>query len=1341
LDRVDAGVRIDAQAGRDAIVVNHFHGPDDADIERTFRRVLLSTGSATAPQLRSFLPESVLAAQEIPKPKNWQDFQRGCVVLFQAELKDPHAQEYGRQGQKQRGIDILARRNGIHDYFVGIQCRRYDKPLKKAAILKDCRAALAIKAGLKEIIFATTCPADTNATDAALEVERELRAEGHDLKVVLYSWADLELKIIQHPKAQAFFFPAAVALMTTQSVRLDAASITEIVEAVERKRLSNSAVVPADVKLPADSSEDPALHAKIDLLRDLFRKGNSFGIARDGLLELQSKEDLSSKPWARFRIETNLGSVAIRLGRQEEAAGHFEQAYAIRPTDCNAIGNLALARTIRGRYAEAMELAKVALGSKPRSDQAVSYLLQAAARSSWEGDPESLIPPDLVGSVHADLGLTEFWRKRNVPGWAEQTLAVAQNHPDVPELKLAAAIAVLELALGPDVFIGTPGAITRVQLENAAAEMSSMAENCLSNAFADKHDLLAFVNNAAVLLRLLGKQAECESILVRALPLLSDQPQLRRLLALSQVAQDRFDDAAETLRADSDPESRLLFAETVARKDEQQAIKLVEEIDATEQGHIAQLKWRVLGDLALRSRDYERVNTAIAHLVELPQGKLPGALLRLQRDARLGVDENERHAQLIELGGADSTLANNLSRYLVAEEMRNQGLPAEAAKLLEPIVDPQALNPATRLYLGCLVEARRDEAFRAALKKASTAVNRDLDTLWLVAIHSWNVGDLPDSRKALDTILANRPDNAPARLLKIEILIRSNDTEGLLKELERPIEQLPFSRLRDKLRIASLLGYFGQMERAVAYAYRLFLENRQASQAWLCFQGLILRGGTNLTPSDRAWDIEAVEANAAVDIEYDDGEKQFVIVEPDATLRGLDEDSWEPDHPLIREIMGSSVGAKFVNPVTGKTGEIKQIRHKYVAKYHFVLANHETRFPEVSAFRSFSIDPSSPDGLAPILEQLKARHDFALQEQENYQKGPWPLAIFAHRVGCDTIEVADGLAAQELQMKVATGSEAERHAAIAAISSNRTAGCVLDLLSYWTYWRLGALDAVIETCGTVHIAQSTMDQLLARRERIAESAQAGLKSARYDNGKMSIIEVGSDVAQAWLADIEGAIKWAGDNAVICPLIVPDKIPDALREFLRENQLELFDSLIVAMYSGILLVTDDAPTREFGRRFGFGLSAWSQPVFMVASNRKKIDFDTYVKWTAHLIGAGHNYVCVSGVALLRAAAIDAQTGECPGYLFKQTARMIGGVGAEPASHIRVVVEFIRYVWNVPGLLKYRERTTGYLLGQLVRDRTADYRPILREVLRRCWTQADVAAYITVWLRGHFIDLSA
>jgi hypothetical protein len=54
---------------------------------------------------------SIRAAQEIPKPKDWQALQRGCVILFQAELQDPDTQEYGRNGQEQRGIDVLRRRN------------------------------------------------------------------------------------------------------------------------------------------------------------------------------------------------------------------------------------------------------------------------------------------------------------------------------------------------------------------------------------------------------------------------------------------------------------------------------------------------------------------------------------------------------------------------------------------------------------------------------------------------------------------------------------------------------------------------------------------------------------------------------------------------------------------------------------------------------------------------------------------------------------------------------------------------------------------------------------------------------------------------------------------------------------------------------------------------------------------------------------------------------------------------------------------------------------------------------------------------------------------------------
>ena len=257
--------------------------------------------------------------------------------------------------------------------------------------------------------------------------------------------------------------------------------------------------------------------------------------------------------------------------------------------------------------------------------------------------------------------------------------------------------------------------------------------------------------------------------------------------------------------------------------------------------------------------------------------------------------------------------------------MRNQRLPAEAAKLIEPIVDLQAPNPATTLYLGCLVEARRDEAFRAALAKASAEVRKDPETLWLLAIHSWNIGDLPNSRRAVDALLANRPDSAPARLLKIEILDTVQRNRRAAAGAQRPIE---IARLQSTERRAPgslTVGPFWADGSSSSLRLQAF-PRKQRNLA-----GLALLSRTSPESRNKACLSRRVVGsedrlrNTAVDIEYDDGEKQFVIVEPDGKLRRLDEDSWEPDHRLIRQIFGLSVGAQFSNPATGKPGTIKQI--------------------------------------------------------------------------------------------------------------------------------------------------------------------------------------------------------------------------------------------------------------------------------------------------------------------------------------------------------------------------------------------------------------------------------
>ena len=1290
------------------------------------------------------VPLTARLSHEIPKPKDWQAFQRNCVLLFQAELNDPNAQEYGRGGQKQRGIDILGRRNADPNHFVGVQCRRVAKPLKEATILKDCREALELQANLKEIIFATTAPDDTKASDAALAVEQTLRSEGHDLAVVVYGWGALQNKIAVHDIAYAAFYPSIVATSAPQAPATtpppDAALAVQVAaQVVAQLRQTGVTLPPREVDAASSNEEDPALHARIDTYRDLFKDQSQLQFAEKGLLALLKEEPLDGKPWARFRIETNLGAIALDLGREAEAIARFEAAHAVRPDDVNGLSNLALARTIQERFEEAMDLAREAPDATPRSDHAVAYLLQAAARSTWQGDPESLIPPDLVGSEHADLGLAEFLRRRDVPGWAQRSLELSRRHPQVDTFKRISALAILELALKTSAFlIGGKLPVALEDLNLAADDMKAIAEHCLNIGFANDHDLAAYLNNAAVLLRLSGRHAECEALLERGLIKTPQDYALRRFLAMVQAGDGRRHEALATLAAaDDNPESELLSAEFVAIDDPAAALTRALAMDATTlSAHLGRLRWRLIGELALKTGDTENLKAAVAGLRALDAADVTAELLEIRGQQKAGLDDEVVQDQLRAVAAALPPDVDMVVCYFVAEELRDQNLPEEASVLLEGHVDLSRRSPATTLYLQSLAVARRDNAFRKAVAAAAPEVRDDPEMLWTVAAHAWNIGDLPAAFRAVEDLLAQESDNPSARLLKIEILIRQDQSAELLAEFDRPVEDLAWRRLQDRFRVASLLGHFGYIERAAAFAYRLFLKHRDNSQAWMTLSMLVLEEGRGEADSSRLWDAPVVAPNVAVDLRYDDGEEVFFVIEPDASLRKLDEESWEPEHPLVRTLIGLATGACFKGP-TDRGGIIAQLRHKYVARLHFVLEHIEARFPTFQGIRRVRVDVEQPGGLDELIAELKAHHDWLEQEQEQYRNGPWPLGMLAHRTGLDVIEVAAGLASQGDLLKVAIGNEPEREAAARAVRENARQGCVLDLLAFWTAWRLQALDAIAATCGPIHLTQSVMDRLRARRERFDDSATDGLRSARYESGKIALHEVAPEVIMEWRDDVVRAIAWAEANATICPLVAGEGLPTALREHLRTGHSDIFDSIVLAMQAAVVLVTDDLPTREFSRLVGGSGAAWLHQVFAVAHQQRHIDFDTYIRWSADLVDAGHNYIGITGQALARALRMDAEADQSPGYLFKTLIKVIGGRDAEPVSHVAACIVCLRNLWSGHATAAYRQPATGLLLRQLVRERFDDYVIILQNLLRRVEDLQQLVDYIHGWARGHFL----
>ncbi len=1006
------------------------------------------------------VPLTIRLSHEIPQPNDWQAFERGCLILFREDLRDPTMVSFGRSGQGQGGIDLLGRRDHNPEHFVGVQCRRLKKHDKPEKILSDCRAAIALDLDLKELIFATTAPNDVRATVAAHSVEKKLRAEGHDLKVVVYGWGNLQELIGRHWEAYRFFFPAVMASyvdVAQSPPQIDADQLA--IGVAKHLGLLGMTIATSEAGGRDLAEEDPSLHARIEALRDLFKEDGQGAFAERRLFEMLEKGELEGKPKARFRVESVLGSIAIASGREQEGAVRFEVAHALLPNDPDATARLALARTIQGRHAEAMTIAQEVLRDDAAKEHVVGFLLQAAARSGWEGDPEDLIPERFRGSPAADIGLAEFCRLREVPGWETRSLDLATRHADVPEFRRVRGLATLSLIVSSGAVVpGTRTPLDQPAVQRAADDLKAVAEQCIAIGYAKGNDLVAHLANAGAMLRVAGRHRECETLLRQGAELLPDDPHVRRQLALAQSAQGHREDALRTLAADPDPENVLLRAELTSAEDPNAALAIAKGLDPANLEPALSRVWaRMVGELACRAGDGATVATAVQRLRSLDAGDVTADLIQFSWDIRADGDLAGARDRLRKLAATLPDNASTVDRYLVAARLREQDLPAEAARLLEDRIDLAQGGPLVNLYLQCLSASRRDEAFRSAVA-AIGETTADVDLLWTIAAHAWNVGDLTEAERATSAMRRLDPENEQARQLRVEILIRQNRTNDLLEELEGPVEDMRSGGLRERSRIASLLAHFGHVGRGATLAYRLFLENRGESQAWMTLAGIVLDPGRS-TAAPASWSMTVVTDDAAVDLLFDDGSTGFCIVEPDLSLRHLDAESLEPGHPLIQVLTGLSLGGRFTDPA-GRSGKVTQIRHKFIARFHYILANHQSRFPEVNGFRRIDVETGRPDAFEEVIERLRERSAWFDDERRSYHDGPGSLGMLAHRLGVDTIEAAGSVVAAGHVLKVSDGGTEQRNAASRAVVDNGRRGCVMDLLCFWTAWDLKAVGIV-----------------------------------------------------------------------------------------------------------------------------------------------------------------------------------------------------------------------------------------------------------------------------------------
>jgi len=131
-----------------------------------------------------------MTSLEIFKPENWQDFEKISARLSEKLYKNSNINRYGRQGQRQNGVDILIESD---EGIMGIQCK-HTEDFSPSKIDAEIKKAEKFTPPLKSFKFFTTHQRDTKIQSYIAEKSQEYRAKNL-FDIGIRFWEDISEKL------------------------------------------------------------------------------------------------------------------------------------------------------------------------------------------------------------------------------------------------------------------------------------------------------------------------------------------------------------------------------------------------------------------------------------------------------------------------------------------------------------------------------------------------------------------------------------------------------------------------------------------------------------------------------------------------------------------------------------------------------------------------------------------------------------------------------------------------------------------------------------------------------------------------------------------------------------------------------------------------------------------------------------------------------------------------------------------------------------------------------------------------------------------------------------------
>jgi hypothetical protein len=270
------------------------------------------------------------ATSHLDPPKSWEELEEICADLFGREWKDNNTTRYGRQGQRQNGVDIYGRPDGKN--YAGVQCKGRSKwppdPLTTADIDEEVAKAKAFSPKLSEYTIATVDPNDVVVQDHARRLTEQHAKDGL-FSVHVASWPELMRRLTQHPD----LIKKHYGYVSNSQIQRDVQGIPDrVLQAIreqlpslganEQKRLLATPTIPSDPSTTQAMERDLKGRYEAALQRSLFPEYGKLDEFQD-LADAASGQQYASVSASLRR------RVLLRASRSASARGFVERGKSL----------------------------------------------------------------------------------------------------------------------------------------------------------------------------------------------------------------------------------------------------------------------------------------------------------------------------------------------------------------------------------------------------------------------------------------------------------------------------------------------------------------------------------------------------------------------------------------------------------------------------------------------------------------------------------------------------------------------------------------------------------------------------------------------------------------------------------------------------------------------------------------------------------------------------------------------------------------------------------------------------------------------------------------------------